>query len=483
MKANRSIRTKLITLYVGILALVFVCFGVYIYAGFKTYLVHSLRQTLTWRAQQIASTFLQEIPAKGESVVSNEIQTRYAPELNQRVIRITDARGDQVYGSKNSDVLPRARLEPVPDKQVESTPVPSQVTLPNRERWEVISVSHRIADGMIYTVEVGAPETDISTALAGLTRTLIFGFPFLIGLAIGGGYVLLGRALRPVDQIVSAAEAITLENLRQRLPVSQTGDEFERLSSALNRMIERLDESFQLTVRFAADASHELRTPLTIMRGELETLVKDPTLNEDLAEGIGNVLEEAERLTRIIEGLLLVSRLETGEAQMRRAKFDLGEMIDGIADQMAPLADDKLLTIKRKIKPGILVEGDEIRLKQVGVNLLDNAFKYTPEGGQISLRVWTESNLAIFSVTDTGMGISERALPHIFDRFFRAEQARTSRVSGTGLGLSIVQSIVEAHGGKVLVESHEGLGAQFRVELPLVKPQGSAMLERKGVGV
>ena len=483
MKTKRSIRTKLITLYVGILALVFVCFGIYIYAGFKTYLIHSLRQTLTWRAQQIASTFLQAIPDKGEAFVSNEIQTRYAPELNERVIRITDAHGHQIYGSKNSDVLAEARPESFSDNQLESVPVPSQVRLPNGERLEVITVRHRIADGTIYTVEVGAPETDISTALAGLTWTLILGFPFLIGLAIGGGYILLGRALRPVDQIVNAAEAITLENLRQRLPVSKTGDEFERLSSALNRMIERLDESFQLTTRFAADASHELRTPLTIMRGELESLVKDPKLDEDVVERIGNVLEEAERLTRIVEGLLLVSRLETGEAQMHKDTFDLGEMINGIADQMAPLADDKLLMMHRKITPGVLVEGDEIRLKQVGVNLLDNAFKYTPEGGQITLRVWAESNLAILTVSDTGMGISERALPHIFDRFFRAEQARTSRVSGTGLGLSIVQSIVEAHGGKVLVDSQEGLGARFRVELPLMKRTATMMMERNGVAV
>ena len=461
MKATLSVRTKVISLYVGILSVVFICFGVYIYAGFKTYLMRSLRQTLTWRAEQIASTFLPEIPIKGEAAVVDEIQNRYAQELNQRIIRISDAQGHKVFGSKNSNILSQYLSKAASETQSAGTPPASQVSLPDGEKVEVITISRQVADGKTYLVEVGAPETDISSALAGLTWTLLLGFPFLIGSAVGGGYVLLGRTLKPVGEIVSAAEAITLENLRKRLPVSQTGDEFEHLSTALNRMIERLDESFQTTARFAADASHELRTPLTVMRGELETLVKEPSLHEDLAERIGNVLEEAERLTRIIEGLLFVSRLESGEAVMQKDRFELGEMVQAVADQMAPLAEYKLLTLNLDITPGRIVEGDEMRLKQVVVNLLDNAFKYTPEGGQVTVKVFARFDLAILSVSDTGMGISKQALPHVFDRFFRAEQARTSRTQGTGLGLSIVQSIVEAHGGKVVVESREGLGRKF----------------------
>jgi heavy metal sensor kinase len=483
MKTSRSVRTKVISLYVIILTAVFVCFGFYIHAGFKSYLIRSLQQTLTWRANQIASTFLPEIPAKGETAVSSEIQNRYAEELNQRIIRISDNQGRQIFGSKNSVFLPRSRSASGVDDLSEGHPLASQLTLPNGERIELIKVRYRIVGGAMYLVEVGASQADITSALTGLTWTLILGFPFLIGLAIGGGYVLLGRALNPVDEIVSAAEAITLDNLSQRLPVSKTGDEFEHLSTALNRMIERLDESFQLTARFAADASHELRTPLTVIRGELETLVKEPALDEDLAERIGNVLEETERLTRIIEGLLLVSRLETGEALMQKDRFDLGQMIAAIADQMAPMAEDKLLRMKLEITPGVMVEGDEMRLKQVGVNLLDNAIKYTPEGGQLNVAVRAENAHAVLIISDTGMGISKQALPHIFDRFFRAEQARTSLAGGTGLGLSIVQSIIEAHNGHVLVESQEGLGAHFRVELPLIKVRAKAPAEKDEVGV
>jgi heavy metal sensor kinase len=338
--------------------------------------------------------------------------------------------------------------------------------LPNGERLEVITVSHRIADGSIYTVEVGAPETDISTALSGLTRTLILGFPVLIGLAIGGGYILLGRALRPVDQIVSAAEAISLKNLRQRLPVSKTGDEFERLSSALNRMIERLDESFQLTTRFAADASHELRTPLTALRGELESVLEDAQAAQ-VRDRIGSALEEVDRLVKIVATLFAISRLEAGEAQRECKPFDLAHLAATAADQMALLAEDKGVSVACEVEDNVNVEGDQARIKQVVVNLLDNAIKYTPAGGSIRLNVRARDQKAIMEVIDTGIGIPAAALPHVFERFFRVDEARSRQVDGAGLGLAIVKSICTAHGGNVEVDSVESRGSRFRVELPL----------------
>lgn len=335
----------------------------------------------------------------------------------------------------------------------------------------VVSLSYRLAAGSIYTVEVGAPETEITTALRGLVATLAIGFPVLIGLAIVGGYSLLGRALRPVDQIVGSAERITLKNLDQRLPVPQTGDEFERISLALNRMIERLDEAFQIANQFSVDASHELRTPLTVIRGELEVLVKDPSMNSETAEQMGTILEEVERLTRIVEGLLLVSRLDAGEAQLRHEPVDLGEIVNSTADQMELLSEDKLLTVRREVNGPVIVEADDVRLKQVVVNLLDNAIKYTPEGGDILLKVWSHDRRAIFEIVDTGIGISPAALPQVFNRFFRSEEVKASRVEGTGLGLAIVQSIAEAHGGMISVKSDEHHGTTFRLELPLLEQQ------------
>ena len=466
MRRPRSIRARLTTLYVVTLSLIFVCFGGYTYWGFKGYLIRSLQQTLVRRAHQIAITILTEVPQQGEGYLASEIRARYAPELNERIIRITDQAGRTIYASKNA-----AALSSFPDISFssgvsETVPVKREELASRTDRFQVVALGYRLANGSRYVVEVGASETDISSALDGLLLTLLLGFPVFIGLTSVGVYVLLGRALRPVDEIVRSAERITLRNLSQRLPVPATGDEVERLSLALNRMIQRLDESYQITSRFSADASHELRTPLTIMRGELEALLQQEHLDEQETQQIVSVLEEAERLTQIIEGLLAISRLEAGEIPLNQDPVDLSRLVASTVEQMEPLAEDKALVLNCRTNPNVMVEANETRLKQVVVNLIDNAIKYTPEGGKITVQVRAEGNEAILEVIDNGIGIAETALPHVFKRFYRSEQVQARRARGTGLGLSMVQSILEAHGGSVSVESRENEGSTFRVRLP-----------------
>jgi heavy metal sensor kinase len=470
MKHPRSIRARLITLYVVSLLLIFVCFGGYTYLGFKRYLIQSLQHTLLRRAHQIASTILVDMPKKGESYVATEIQARYAPELNERFIRITDPSGRIIYASSNANILSPPPSLLLIGSQIETEPVHQEEKLP-KERIQVVSIGYRLDKEAPYIVEVGGSENDIFSALNGLLVTLALGFPVFIGLTSLGAYILLGRALRPVDEIVRSAERITLHNLSQRLPVSATGDEVQRLSLALNRMIQRLDEAFQLTSRFTADASHELRTPLTIMRGELEALLKEQKLSEDQTSQVESVLEEAERLTQIVEGLLLMSRLEAGESQMTKDPVDFAEIVRTTTEQMTPLADDKAVSMNLETGSDVMVEGNEIRLKQVVVNLLDNAIKYTPEGGKITVKVEGEPSWAILEVRDNGIGISEKALPHVFERFYRSEQIQARKARGTGLGLSMVHSILEAHSGEVTVESRENQGAVFRVRLPRLELQ------------
>jgi heavy metal sensor kinase len=482
MKRPRSIRSRLIMLYVVTISFIFLCFGGYTYWGFKQYLINSLRQGFVRRAHQIATTILSDIPQKGEAFVGTEIQARYAPELNERVIRVTNQAGRTIYASRNADALSKPLPVDFSQDSLETGAVLRREQVPGKEVLQVVAIGYQVPNGERYVVEVAGSENDVSSALGGLLLTLSLGFPVFIGLSSVGAYILLGRALRPVDEIVRSAERITLRNLSQRLPVPDTGDEVERLSLALNRMIERLDESYQVTSRFSADASHELRTPLTIMRGELEAILTQENLEEEEMQQIATVLEEAERLTQIVEGLLAISRLEAGETQLDKDPVDLSQLATTTVEQMAPLADDKSLTLEMEAVPDVIVDANEVRLRQVIVNLLDNAIKYTPEGGKIRVEVKADSSEAVVEVIDNGIGISSEALPNIFKRFYRSEQVQARKARGTGLGLSMVHSIVEAHGGSVKVESSENKGSTFRVSLPRLKLSMAAKAEAVSSG-
>jgi two-component system OmpR family sensor kinase len=232
-----------------------------------------------------------------------------------------------------------------------------------------------------------------------------------------------------------------------------------------------LDESFQSINRFTADASHELRTPLTIIRGELETWLLDKSLSNNVRETIYSLVEETENLSKIVECLLSLSRLDAGSAQMERVRLNLADLVSTTTDQMAPLADEKHVTLTSRAHGLVEVEGDRVRLKQVVVNLLDNAIKYTPEGGRVTVGVNVSDRRAQLEISDTGPGISDRDLPHVFERFFRADRIRLGTIEGAGLGLSIVQSICTAHGGVVKAENHANGGCRFTVKLPLADQQ------------
>jgi signal transduction histidine kinase len=285
-------------------------------------------------------------------------------------------------------------------------------------------------------------------------------------LAASGGYLLIHWTLRPVDRIAGKAEQITQHNLSERLPVPGTGDEFDSLSIALNRMITRLDDAFLNSKRFVADASHELRTPLTILRGELESMFHEG-VPAPHRERVGALLVEVERLSMIVERLFALSRLDAGEAQSEWVRFDLAELATTTAGQMTLLAEDRRIAVSCEAPSPVMVHGDRSRLKQVVVNLLDNAIKYTQEGGAVRLRVLASQDLAFLEIIDTGVGIPPEDLPRIFNRFFRVNQTRSQHPEGAGLGLAIVESICNANHCEIEVESVLGKGSCFRVKLPL----------------
>jgi heavy metal sensor kinase len=452
--------------YAALLAGALLLFATATYAGLARYLKTSLEDSITKEARAIAGVLLVNVQQSGEEYVVNEINEHYAPEINGQLIRVTRPNGTLLFvsgpakdGSFDPKDVPRA---PVPKQEFSH-----EVSLAGGPELLVHELPYAPPEGGTFLVEVGSPNQQIEKVLHGLILTFAFGLPVIVAFAIGSGYILMRRALRPVDEVTSSAERITSRSLGERLPVVQSGDEIERLCQALNRMIARLDESFQQINRFSADASHELRTPLTIIQGELESVLERADLSAEVRETVASTLEEVQRLTKIVENLLMIARLEAGEARMERIRFDLTELACATADQLRLLADEKHIALECKDGGAVWIEGDRDRLKQVIVNLLDNAIKYSPECGRIELRVARTGDVAILEVSDTGPGVAKEDAPHIFERFYRADKARSRQRGGTGLGLSIARSICVANGGTIRVTAGNGNGSTFAVELPV----------------
>ncbi len=461
---TRSLRFRITAWYAGLLAGALLIFGVSVYLGLERYLYWNLQRTLTAESRTIGTQLLSQHPFKRTNWLETEIEEAYAPAVNSHFIRVIQQGVGVVYVSG-----------PPKDGSFD----PTQVPLPNidQESSRKIRIEGRrlliegqgftTPDGTRFIVESGAPYQQIEVVLHGLLLTFAFYMPFIIFVAVGSGYWLMRRSLQPVDEITRRAEGITSTNLSERLPVIETGDELERLSISLNRMIERLDDAFQHINRFSADASHELRTPLTILQLELEGIAQSH-ISPTLTDQIGSALEETHRMSHIVESLLAISRLDAGEAKMEMTRLDLGQLAAATTDQMRLLAEEKSIRLTSTVASEVYIEADRSHLQQVVVNLVANAIKYTQEGGEVEMRVCRKASAAVLEVADNGAGIPDYALPHVFERFYRADKARSRESGGAGLGLAIVKAICTAHGAELNVSSKEGMGSVFTVELPLL---------------
>jgi len=338
----------------------------------------------------------------------------------------------------------------------------------------IASLNFKSAGNPDYLVEFGELVNPSETMLNHLFLQLALGLPLAVGIIAVGGFMLVQRALRPVEHITRAAEQITQLNLNDRLPVAKSGDELEQFSLSLNRMIARLDDAFQNSKRFVADASHDLRTPLTILRGELESLVEDPQLDEELRGRLAGLLEAAIHLSKIVEQLFTLSQLDNGDQRKDWTEFDLAELAHTTADQMSLLAEDKKISLSCNTGAPTYIRGDRSRIKQVIVNLLGNAIKYTPRNGRVQVKVQAVNRHAVLEVEDTGIGIPPEALPHVFERFYRVDKARSTDNESAGLGLSIVKAICALHGAEVEAASTPGAGSRFVVKMPLLKSENSS---------
>ncbi|HYR85487.1 MAG TPA: ATP-binding protein [Terriglobia bacterium] len=462
----RSIRFRMTAWYAGLLVCLLVLFGAAVYLGLGAYLERTLRAALSEQARTVREEIDERIADKRLPNIVNFLNEKFAPQLNARFIRITDGSGEILYVSQptaDGELDPAMVPRPLRKSEQEYA---SDVRLPNGERVLVQIVPINTAEGRLV-VEVGSLYAPIDAVLWGLLMTFALGMPLMVAIAIGGGYFLMRRALIQVDEITIQAEHISSRNLSQRLPVLKTGDELERLTLALNRMMGRLEDAFQHINRFSADVSHELRTPLTILCGELEAIVQHERVTPEVLDLVGSALEETARLRTIVDQLRAISRLDAGDVHMQKVPLDLGQLTTSTAEQMLLLAEEKSITVRCEPQTGVNVEGDPSRLKQLVVNLLDNAIRYTGERGLISVSVTRQNGSAILLVADNGVGIPPESLPHVFERFYRADKARTRYSGGSGLGLSIVKAICSAHRGEIEVSSTEGVGTVVAVRLPL----------------
>jgi two-component system heavy metal sensor histidine kinase CusS len=316
------------------------------------------------------------------------------------------------------------------------------------------------------TIVIMASLDEVDHELAELRTVLLTAIPAVLLLSGGLGYVLARKALAPMERLRRSTAEITADRLDRRLPVTNAQDELGRLTETFNAMIGRLERSFAEIRRFTADASHELRTPLTAIRTEAEVALAKPMGLVEHQQLLGSILEECDRLTRLTDQLLALAREDAGAARQVHEPLDLTALVQDVAETMRLLAEAKGLHLRVEASGVVGIQGDAARLREVFFNLLDNAIKYTPERGELEVRAGRQGANAIVTIRDTGIGISTEHLPHVFDRFYRVDKARSRAEGGTGLGLSIAQSIIAAHGGRIELASTPGRGTTCTVTLP-----------------
>jgi len=318
-----------------------------------------------------------------------------------------------------------------------------------------------------FVVIVGVPTEFVIAEVGSLAKRVAAFILMLLLLAGVGGAVLARRAMRPVVQTADAVERITDQNLHERLPEPRTHDELGRLITVFNQLLARLDHAFDVQRRFTADASHEICTPLTVLQGDTQVALLEQRTLSEYENILRSNLEEIERLSKLTTNLLTLARADAGEQQIAKDSLIFNELVEEVCLRLCPVADACSIKLNFSSPELVLIEGDRAALTQVVFNLLNNALRYTPRGGCVGLTLKrAPENFVRLDITDTGIGISAEALPHIFDRFFRADNARAREAAGSGLGLAICQTIVASHDGHLTVESTPGIGSRFSLILP-----------------
>ncbi len=477
----RSLRAQLALWHGGLLALTLILLSAFTYVLLRQFLNSradaALEQYAETTAKNIAATlYHQQTLHPGQKIDPSQFVSNDDLQSWGRYVQVIDPYGAKVA---YSDALRTLSL-PIDNETMlrgfqQHRPVTFQTAYDLGEYpVRVVTVPVQMGDQVPYLVQVGASVEGVEAALQRAAVILLVLTPSIFLIALMGGWWLVGRSLKPVDDMTQTALSIESKRLDLRLVPPRTDNEIGRLAGALNEMIARLDKSFRQVERFSADASHELKTPLTSIRGEAEVALMSDLKPEEYRATLRSIVEETERLSSIVNNLLLLSRADADQVRLKQEPLALDEVALAAYEPMERLARRKNIELDIAAMDPVCLRGDSLWLGQLITNLLHNAINYTPEGGSVVLSLTrvpdTEapegSGFALLSVRDTGPGIPPEHLPYIFDRFYRVDSGRSRDQGGSGLGLNIARWIAESHSGQITVASEVGKGTTFTVRLP-----------------
>jgi len=439
----RSFRLQITAWYLLFFSLLMLVFSGILYAALSRALENRMDAMLAAEAETAAALFQSEMKELGGD--PNAAARETVSELRVRGVGIAISSAGQVLASTPA-----------------WTPKPL-----HQERGSSRSAERQLGvAGRPYLIVAVAPMEPVSAELAVVRRVLYFTLPVLFLIAGAGGFLLAGRSLRPLVRIQEQTRRITGQSLNQRLEIGQSSQELATLAETFNELLSRLDASFDTMRRFVADASHEMRTPLAVIRGEADVALGRERSPEEYRESLAVIHDESKRLTRLVDDLLNLARADAGHVKLQVQEFYLNDLLSECCRSVQALAAAKDLTLECRCGDDAPFRGDEELLRRLVLNLLDNAIRYTPRQGRVTVLLERAGDLLEIRVSDTGVGIPPEAAPHVFERFYRADVSRSRTDGGFGLGLAIVQWIAESHHGSVGVESTPGAGSTFTVLLP-----------------
>jgi len=456
-----TIRARLTLLYLVVLAASFVAFFWICDFGFRRGIATTVNDASRSNLE-IVQRVLTISASKGTPKIQKELTELSELWANGAIFQVSAADGLWIFRSPRF-LLPQSPLPAPPAADV------SFLTRNLDSQQYRIAQKNVLVDGNLFHVSAAVPTEPFDQALDRFRLTERRFLPMLVALASLLGYWLSGRALAPVDRIIRSAEQIGPQNLSQRLEVPKAADELQRLTVTLNAMLERIESSVKRIRQFTANASHDLRTPLSLIRTHAELALRRTRTESEYRESLSRILSVSEETTQLIEALLTLARADAEAAQLHFIEIDATPVLQKISHRISTLAHSAGLTFSSRVAAEpLLLRGDPTALESLFVAILDNAFKYTPAGGTVQLRAFALQEEVVIEVEDTGVGIAADDVPRIFDRFFRADQARSREVPGSGLGLSIARWIAEIHKGRIELQSKLAAGSVFRIVLPMV---------------